>query len=194
MSISILSLWQRLPVIVRAVIAGLAVLLAGEVPWGGIAGHAGLAGWNGRVLVVVPWAIAPMAFYLWLYWRYLDGRGWPRLTARLRHAGLRANPLSSEVWGMSLLAGVVEETAFRGYMQGPVERRHGPIVAILVTGVIFGLLHYNHHPASVFAMLPFYIAVAAVYGGVTYLTNSIWQDPSSCRPRPRSHPDHERVR
>jgi membrane protease YdiL (CAAX protease family) len=208
---------------VRAVIAGLAVLLAGEIPWGGIAGHAGLAAWNGRVLVVVPWAIAPMALYLWLYWRYLGGAGWPRLTARLRHAGLRANPLSSEVWGMSLLAGliglaallpltqvlgrlvtlppeaepitrppqmpfvtmfflvamaaiiagVVEEAALRGYMQGPIERRHGPVVAILVTGAIFGLLHYNHHPASVFALLPFYIAVAAVYGGVTFLTNSI---------------------
>ena len=73
----------------------------------------------------------------------------------------------------SIVAGVVEEAAFRGYMQGPIERRHGPIVAILVTGLVFGLLHYNHHPASVFAMLPFYIAVAAVYGGIAYITDSI---------------------
>jgi membrane protease YdiL (CAAX protease family) len=164
-----------------------------------------------------------MALYLWLFWRYLGGAGWPRMTAQLRRASLRANRLSPEVWGMSLLAGliglaallpltriigrlvtlpaeaepiiappqmpfvtmllllvmasivagVVEETAFRGYMQGPIERRHGPIVAILVTGVTFGLLHYNHHPASVLAMLPFYIAVSAVYGGIAYTTNSI---------------------
>jgi membrane protease YdiL (CAAX protease family) len=223
MNASILSLWQRLPVIARAVIAGLAVLLAGELPWGGLAGHAALAGWNGRALVAVPWAIAPMTLYLWLYWRYLGGAGWPQLTAQLRRTNLRANRLSSDVWGMSLLAGliglatllpltrilgrlvtlpadaepittpahmpfvtmfllvamasivagVVEEAVFRGYMQGPIERRHGPIAAILVTGVMFGLLHYNHHPASVLVMLPFYIAVAAVYGGVTYLTNSI---------------------
>jgi membrane protease YdiL (CAAX protease family) len=46
-------------------------------------------------------------------------------------------------------------------------------VAILVTGVMFGLLHYSHHPASVLAMLPFYIAVAAAYGSITYATNSI---------------------
>ena len=62
MNSSIVSLWQRLPVIVRAVIAGLAVLLAGERPWGGIEGHAALAGWNERVLVSVPWAIPPFAY------------------------------------------------------------------------------------------------------------------------------------
>jgi len=73
----------------------------------------------------------------------------------------------------SIVAGVVEEAAFRGYMQGPIERRHGPSVAILVNGSMFGLAHYNHHPASVFVMLPFYIGVAAVYGGLAYSTNSI---------------------
>lgn len=99
MNSSIVSLWQRLPVIVRAVIAGLAVLLAGERPWGGIAGHAALAGWNERVLVSVPWAIPPFALYLWLFWRYLGGAGWPRMTAELRRTSLRANRLSAEVWG-----------------------------------------------------------------------------------------------
>ena len=213
----------RLPTIVQAVIAGVVVLTAGSAPWTGFAGHALLAGWNLRVFVSVPWAILPMALYLWLYWRYLNGAGWPEATAELRRTSLRANPLSGEVWSMSLVAGfvglaallpllgimsrlvelpaesepitmppqmpfvtaflllvmssivagVVEEAAFRGYMQGPIERRHGPIVAILVNGTLFGLAHYNHHPASVFAMLPFYIAVAAVYGGLAYVTNSI---------------------
>src|SRR5437867_9472566 len=27
----------------------------------------------------------------------------------------------------SVVAGVVEEASFRGYMQGPIERRHGPV-------------------------------------------------------------------
>jgi hypothetical protein len=51
MNTSIVTVWQRLPVIVRAVIAGLAVLMAGERPWGGIPGHAALAGWNERVFI-----------------------------------------------------------------------------------------------------------------------------------------------
>jgi Type II CAAX prenyl endopeptidase Rce1-like len=73
----------------------------------------------------------------------------------------------------SLVAGVAEEAAFRGYMQGPIERRHGPLAAILVSGAAFGFAHYYHHPASVVAMLPYYLTVSAVYGGLAYLTNSI---------------------
>jgi len=212
-----LSLWRSLPSIVRAVIAGIAVTAAGTLPW------VFFVRWNQRVIVGLPWAILPMTLYLWLYWRYLSGSGWPQTTAEARRRSLRANALSGDVWGMSLLAGVVglaallpllgimsrlvrlpeeaqsvslpqqmpvftvflllvmgsvvagvvEEAGFRGYMQGPIERRHGPIVAILLSGTLFGAGHYTHHPASVVAMLPYYLAVAAVYGGLAYATNSI---------------------
>jgi membrane protease YdiL (CAAX protease family) len=212
-----LSLWRRLPILVRAVITGLAVASAGTLPW------AFFVTWNQRVFLSVPWAVLPMTLYLWLYWRYLNGSGWPRTTAEARRTSLRANGLSGDVWGMSLLAGmvglaallpllgimsrlvrlpaesqaisapphmpvltvflllvmgsvvagVVEEAGFRGYMQGPIERRHGPVVAILLNGALFGVGHYTHHPASVVAMLPYYLAVAAVYGGLAYATNSI---------------------
>src|SRR5262245_52272712 len=72
----------------------------------------------------------------------------------------------------ALVAGVVEESAFRGYMQGPIERRHGPVLAILLTGTLFGFLHFRH-PETTLSLLPFYIAVAVVYGALAYLTNSI---------------------
>lgn len=213
----ILALWQRLPVIVRAVLAGVAVAAAGVVPWSLFVTA------NQKVLTGVPWAIAPTALYLWLFWRYLRGAGWPRSTADRRRTSLRANGLSGDVWSMalfagvlgltalfplvgllsrlvalpaeaqpikvpphmpfvtvflllvtgSIVAGVVEEAAFRGYLQGPIERRHGPIVAILVTGALFGLGHYSHHPRAILAMMPYYVAVAAVYGGLAYATNSI---------------------
>jgi membrane protease YdiL (CAAX protease family) len=73
----------------------------------------------------------------------------------------------------SLVAGVTEEAAFRGYMQGPIERCYGLAVAILVSGTLFGLLHFPTHPADVLWMLPYYIAVSAVYGGLTWAANSI---------------------
>ena len=73
----------------------------------------------------------------------------------------------------SVVAGVTEEAAFRGYMHGPIERRYGLGVAILVNGTIFGLLHFPTHPADVLWMLPYYIAVSAVYGGLTWAANSI---------------------
>jgi len=69
----------------------------------------------------------------------------------------------------ALFAGVVEEAAFRGYMQGPIERRFGLPVAILITGTMFALAHLDFTPV----LWPYYVAVAAIYGTVTHLTNSI---------------------
>jgi membrane protease YdiL (CAAX protease family) len=80
-----------------------------------------------------------------------------------------------EVTVLSLLlmaapvAGIVEEAAFRGYMQGPIERRHGLIVAILITGTMFAVAHLDF----TLILWPYYVAVAAIYGTVTYLTKSI---------------------
>ncbi len=73
----------------------------------------------------------------------------------------------------SVVAGVVEEGSFRGYMQGPIERRHGPVIAIVVTGLLFGFAHFTHPEVTV-VLLPYYVAVAAVYGALAYFTNSIF--------------------
>lgn len=67
------------------------------------------------------------------------------------------------------VAGIVEEAAFRGYMQRPIERRSGLVVAILVTGTMFAIAHLDFTPI----LWPYYVAVAAIYGGVTHLTDSI---------------------
>lgn len=73
----------------------------------------------------------------------------------------------------AVVAGVVEETAFRGYIQGGIERRYGLTAAILVTGSLFGLIHFTH-PEVGLVLLPFYIAVAAVYGLLAAATNSTY--------------------
>jgi membrane protease YdiL (CAAX protease family) len=67
------------------------------------------------------------------------------------------------------VAGIVEEAAFRGYMQGPIERCHGLIVAILITGTMFAVAHLDF----TLILWPYYVAVAAIYGIVTRLTKSI---------------------
>ena len=71
------------------------------------------------------------------------------------------------------VAGVVEETAFRGYIQGGIERRHGLLPAILVTGSLFGLSHFTHPEVGI-VLLPFYLAVATVYGLLAAATNSTY--------------------
>jgi hypothetical protein len=70
-----MSAWQRVPVIVRAPIAGLLVSGIGVTLWGGLAGFPGLAGFNLRVMPQAPWAIVPMALFLFVYLRYLNGAG-----------------------------------------------------------------------------------------------------------------------
>jgi len=73
----------------------------------------------------------------------------------------------------AVVAGVAEESAFRGYIQGPIEKRHGPVIAILTTGILFGFAHFTH-PEVTLILMPYYLAVAAVYGGLAYFTNSIF--------------------
>jgi len=67
------------------------------------------------------------------------------------------------------IAGVVEEAAFRGYMQGPIEREFGLFAAILVTGTMFAVAHLDFSPI----LFPYYLTVAAIYGAITYFTKSI---------------------
>jgi len=80
--------------------------------------------------------------------------------------------LAAAVVMSALVAGVVEEIVFRGYLQGTLERRHGVVISILVCGVLFALAHFAR-PETTLALAPYYMAVAAVYGALAYLTNSV---------------------
>jgi membrane protease YdiL (CAAX protease family) len=55
-------------------------------------------------------------------------------------------------------------------MQGPIETRAGLPVAILITGTMFAVAHLDFTPI----LWPYYVAVAALYGVVTYLADSTW--------------------
>ena len=208
------ALWRQIPLPLRAVVLGVLVAAAGSYPW------AWLSGANMRYLPSVPWGPLVMAAYLWLYWRYTTGRGWPAATSPARRESARVRRVDASVWPLAivagivglwfsvsllaligrfvaisnpvapdasrlspltilafvlmgaLVAGVVEEIAFRGYMQGPLERRYGPTAAIVIVGILFGLAHGSHTYWTL-AMIPYYVAVAAVYGGLAYLTDSV---------------------
>lgn len=71
-----------------------------------------------------------------------------------------------------LLAGVVEEVAFRGYMQSHLERI-GPTFAILVTSTAFTLLHASHGLQYLLIMAPGFFAASVVYGYLALKTGSI---------------------
>ena len=94
-------LWTKLPVIARAIIVGeLVVSIGGILPPLAILT-------NLRTSPQVPWMLPATALWLWLFWRYLQGHGWPRQTAEFRQRGLRGNSLPARVWGWALLAGAL---------------------------------------------------------------------------------------
>jgi membrane protease YdiL (CAAX protease family) len=205
-------MWNRLPLLLRALLAAVAVTGTTTVVWGVLIQS------NLRFSPRLPWATVVMAAFLVFYWKFLKGWGWPQ-TAATRRADLRAESLSSSLWRWSLVAGglglaasialfllshrlirwpqtsrsdfshipfitllpsllmsalvagIGEEAGFRGYMQGPLERRYGPAVAIAITSIVFGLAHLTHG-----AFLPailFDIGWGALYGLLTYRCGSI---------------------
>lgn len=84
--------------IVKGVALGVLVTALGTIPW------AVLVGLNLQTSPAVPWAVPLMAGYLWLYWRYLRGEGWPPATSERRRLLLRSVPLPVELWRVSLVA------------------------------------------------------------------------------------------
>ena len=71
----------------------------------------------------------------------------------------------------AIVAGISEEAGFRGYMQGPLERRYGPTLGIAITSIVFGMAHLTHG-----AFLPailFDVGWGALYGLLTYWSGSI---------------------
>ena len=92
--------WQRTPAPARAVLVGLAVTLAGELPW------SALLGANLKLSASLPWAAPAMAAYLVFYWRYCDGWGWPASTAAVRHRRFRAGWIPARSWFWAMAAGV----------------------------------------------------------------------------------------
>jgi len=210
-------LWDRVPVLVRAVVVGELILAIGGLP-------ELLLFVNLKLAPSVPWSLLATMVWLWLCWRYLDGAGWPRSTSRQRRRDLRARPLPPRIWGWALLAGgfgmvsvdalafltprlahipreafrlpvdlaavpvwttwslllaisvfagVLEEAAFRGYMLSRLERRHGWLAAIVITGVVFFADHHFSHAYATWAYLPFFLAVSVLHGVLVYLTRSI---------------------
>ncbi len=214
-------IWKRLPLFVRAVVAGLLVAGTGQLPW------TLLVAANVSLVPAIPWSAAVMVVYLALWWRYLQGWGWPEATREARRRDLRGGVPSRKVWLWSLLtaamagaalramadlarrlsprpgqdlvpqeilakypaatilvlllmtavvSGAVEEAGFRGFMQAPLERRYGPRMAVVLVGIVFGLVHFRPEAPDMIPwliFLPVYFVGAVVFGGLAALTGSI---------------------
>jgi membrane protease YdiL (CAAX protease family) len=83
-------------------------------------------------------------------------------------------PLSS-AWLMiiaaSLVAGICEETGYRGYMQVPLESRYGPIVAIPFVSALFLLIHLQQAWAP--PLLFHLFSLSVLLGILAYASGSL---------------------
>jgi membrane protease YdiL (CAAX protease family) len=118
------------------------------------------------------WSTMAAGFCLYIARRSLLGLGGedPLL---LPHA-----PLAVLLPGLvmaGIVAGVVEEVAFRGFMQGTLERRFGVIPAILISGFVWALFHLNHSyfGEAVLMWFGIFLAVATMLGTIAHRTNSL---------------------
>lgn len=69
-------------------------------------------------------------------------------------------------------AGICEETGFRGYMQQPIEQRHGAPIAILVSSVFFTLLHLTKAWAMI-GMMPIVFGAGVLLGLLAWSSGSL---------------------
>ena len=102
-----IGLWRRLPVVVRAVVVGLLVNEIGQLGAFFIVA-------NLKALPRVPWLLAGTGTWLWLFWRYANGDGWPASTRAARREDVRAPRLPGRIWAGALLAGAFGLTSMVG--------------------------------------------------------------------------------
>jgi membrane protease YdiL (CAAX protease family) len=185
---ALVSRWRRLPVLVRSILSGLFVFFILQSGW------TFFMAINMSTSPAIPWSAPLGLLYLWIVFRYFNGKWAPRSTSDARRGSMRARRLSSEEWKLalvaaffvmiffmavtfltyrlipipaedmgipdmpwwslylalvmvSIVAGVSEEAGFRGYVQRPLEKRYGAVIAIAVSAVCFWLVHLNHSAA-----------------------------------------------
>jgi membrane protease YdiL (CAAX protease family) len=205
-------MYQRIPVLIRAIVAGLIVQIVGIIPF------MMLVQMNLETLPSIPWSVAVELLLLFLFVKYFRGWGWPGSTQDARRSYFRAHRIPAEARPMVILAavllgvtilllvvlgnqivsmpeegigiftqlvggppltalavlatlalatGIVEEAAFRGYMQVPMEDRYGAVTAVLVVAIVFSVVHFPPWP-----ILPLYLIGAIGWGLLARLANS----------------------
>jgi membrane protease YdiL (CAAX protease family) len=93
--------WNRLPAIIRGIVVAELVVTIGTIP----PSIAVLL--NLRTSPSIPWMLLATAAWLWFFWWYLSGHGWPRSTQEARRRDLRAPSLSKPAWTWALVAGTL---------------------------------------------------------------------------------------
>lgn len=72
----------------------------------------------------------------------------------------------------AISAGICEETGFRGYMQRPIEQRHGVPIAILISSLFFMVVHLTKGWATL-GMVPIVFGAGVLLGLLAWSSGSL---------------------
>ncbi|HEY1630491.1 MAG TPA: CPBP family intramembrane glutamic endopeptidase [Rhizomicrobium sp.] len=119
------------------------------------------------------WSTMLTGLCLYAAYRVLTGMGGELTPMSFPHL-----PIASLLPGLFMaacVAAVVEEIAFRGLMQGTLERRFGAISAILVSGFAWAMFHTNHayYAEDALFITGMFLSVAAMLGTIARRTDSV---------------------
>jgi len=92
---SIAGLWNRLPLIARAVLSGCLVSTLGVFTWNAMLST-----------LPAPWVILPMIAALWIFWRFFSGKWGSTAGKQSRAKRFRSTSLSPLTWKWGLAAAV----------------------------------------------------------------------------------------
>ncbi len=145
---SIVRFWERIPIIVRAIVVGFLVFfIVGSLVWNGI-----------LILIPSPWSLVVMAIVLGVYLGYFSGHWWPKATIESRRVRFRAIKLPMRVWKWSLIAALLAVVVFQSSLVIAFRIIEFPAEAFDL-GIDFGDL-----PIWV---VGFFILMAALVAGIT---------------------------
>ncbi len=157
------------PVIDAVLSAGMALAAVGfalreRVSVGAALRRAGLAGANAPYAAGVAAGAFGLAF---LYFRLLKSLGAPAISylEDFREAGW---PLWSAFLLTSLMPGIFEEVAFRGFVQGRLARLLGAREALLLSAGLFAVAHLSP------AVFPSHFLMGLALGAIRHRTGSLY--------------------
>ena len=85
--------WQKIPIIIRAIILGFSISTIGVLTWSVLA-----------TFVPMPWSFILMMGILWMFWKYFSGNWWPNSTKEFRKENFRKHKLPPRKLLFGLLA------------------------------------------------------------------------------------------
>jgi membrane protease YdiL (CAAX protease family) len=207
------NLWTKLPITLRAIIAGFLIAATAANVW--------------LLLLLnlsVPLAAVVEAIFLALFLWWASGAGPPTAAQAVRTEAFRHGKLTSKQWLWGLIAafffaatvhasivllfrvvsypaaafrhgydlsfipsqplrwfavvvsaasaGICEEIGFRGFMQQPIEQRHGVSIAVFISSFFFMALHLTKAWASL-AMVPIVFGAGVLLGLLAWSAGSL---------------------